>query len=57
MRERNQGTTYQERVMTITGLMHLTKLFNQGQIVSALFVIDVSIESQLLCFKKQNTGN
>lgn len=37
------------------GLVHLRKLFSQGQIVFALYEIDAPIESQLLCFKKQNT--
>ena len=41
--------------MAMIGLVHLRKLFSQGQIVFALFEIDAPIESQLLCFKKQNT--
>ena len=55
--KQDQGTTYQEKVMTVIGSAHLRKLFSLGQILSALFVIDVSIESKLLYFQKQSTKN
>ena len=43
--------------MAVIELVHLRKLFSQGQIVFALFEIDAPIESQLLCFRKQNKKN
>ena len=43
--------------MAVIGLIHLKTLFSQDQILSALFVIDVSIGSQLLCFQKHNAKN
>lgn len=39
--------------MVIIGLVHLTKLFNQDKTFSEFFVIDVSAESQWLCFQRK----
>ena len=42
--------------MEVIGLVQL-KTFGQDQTLSALFVIDVSIGSQLLCFQKHDAKN
>ena len=44
-------------VESLTGLVCLRNLSSQGHALSALFVTDVSIESQLLYFLKISTKN
>ena len=44
-------------VESVTGLVCLRNLSTQGYDLSALFVTDVSIESQLLNFLKISTKN
>ena len=56
MRENTEKKTVIES-KTVIRLVHMRTFLSQGQILCALFEIDISIEGQSLCFWKRHTKN